>query len=147
MRLGTIVACALVVGYSSVAAAQSPVVGVWELQSIVDTASTGKVPQWMGVHPTGLIVYTATGHVTVQIMRDPRPRFPRTRHGALTAKTCCPQSPMPKSETRLLVITVTSAPTIWTLQRGPWCTTFVAVCGRMKSVPISRAGTNFRATH
>jgi len=55
--------------------AQNPVVGVWELQSIVDESPTGQAPQWMGEHPTGLIVYTPNGRISAQFMRDPRPTF------------------------------------------------------------------------
>ena len=31
---------------------------------------------WMGEHPTGSIVYLASGYMAVQIMRDPRPAMP-----------------------------------------------------------------------
>ena len=53
--------------------AQTSIVGVWELESIVDTTDYGQPPQWMGAHPTGLIVYAENGQMSVQIMRDPRP--------------------------------------------------------------------------
>lgn len=54
-------------------AAQPAVVGTWLLESIVDTLPTGAVAYWMGPHPTGAIMYTASGHMSVQFMRDPRP--------------------------------------------------------------------------
>lgn len=55
---------------------QSPVVGTWLLESIVDTLSNGSLSYWMGRRPTGAIVYSASGHVSVQFMRDPRPVLP-----------------------------------------------------------------------
>ncbi|HEX9166652.1 MAG TPA: lipocalin-like domain-containing protein [Gemmatimonadales bacterium] len=50
-----------------------PIVGTWLLESIVDTLTDGSVSWWMGRHPTGAIVYSASGHMSVQFMRDPRP--------------------------------------------------------------------------
>lgn len=55
----------------------SPVVGTWLLESLVDTLSSGSVTYWMGRHPAGAIVYTASGHVGVQFVRDPRPLLPQ----------------------------------------------------------------------
>lgn len=53
-----------------------PVVGTWLLESIADTLASGSVAYWMGAQPTGAIIYTASGHVSVQFMRDPRPVLP-----------------------------------------------------------------------
>ena len=50
-----------------------PIVGTWLLESIVDTLPDGSLAHWMGLHPTGAIVYSASGHMSVQFMRDPRP--------------------------------------------------------------------------
>jgi quercetin dioxygenase-like cupin family protein len=50
-----------------------PIVGTWLLESIVDTLPDGSLAHWMGRHPTGAIVYSASGHMSVQFMRDPRP--------------------------------------------------------------------------
>jgi hypothetical protein len=58
------------------ASGASPVVGTWLLESIVDTLESGSVSYWMGRHPAGAIVYTASGHVSVQFVRDPRPLLP-----------------------------------------------------------------------
>jgi hypothetical protein len=55
---------------------QSPVVGTWLLESIVDTLPNGSLSYWMGGRPTGSIVYSASGHLSVQFMRDPRPMLP-----------------------------------------------------------------------
>ena len=59
--------------------AQTPtsnVVGTWLLESIVDSLQDGSIAHWMGQRPTGVIMYAASGHMSVQFMRDPRPRLP-----------------------------------------------------------------------
>jgi hypothetical protein len=49
------------------------VVGMWRLVSIVQDG--GQAPN-RGAHPTGLIVYDASGHMSVQIMPDRiRPKY------------------------------------------------------------------------
>lgn len=66
---------------------QARVVGTWLLESVVDTLRDGSVSYWMGRHPTGAIVYTPSGHVTVQFARDPRPALPMSAaSGANTAQ-------------------------------------------------------------
>jgi hypothetical protein len=60
----------------------SPVVGTWLLESIVDTLESGSVAYWMGRHPAGAIIYTASGHVSVQFVRDPRPLLPEAAESA-----------------------------------------------------------------
>jgi hypothetical protein len=55
--------------------ATSAVIGAWELVSIEDRKSNGEVVRWMGANPTGLIIYDASGYMSVQFMRDPRPVF------------------------------------------------------------------------
>ena len=55
------------------ARAQADIVGTWLLESIVDTLNTGAIALWMGPHPSGAIIYSASGHMSVQFMRDPRP--------------------------------------------------------------------------
>lgn len=57
-------------------AAPAGVIGTWLLESITDTLESDSVAYWMGARPTGAIVYTASGHVSVQFMRDPRPVLP-----------------------------------------------------------------------
>jgi hypothetical protein len=52
------------------------VIGTWLLESVADTLASGTVAYWMGPHPGGAIIYTASGHVSVQFMRDPRPVLP-----------------------------------------------------------------------
>ncbi|HVH67641.1 MAG TPA: lipocalin-like domain-containing protein [Gemmatimonadales bacterium] len=57
------------------AAQQRSIVGTWLLQSIVDTLPDHSVYYWLGRHPTGIIIYDSSGHVAVQLVRDPPPHF------------------------------------------------------------------------
>lgn len=67
--------------------APPPIIGTWLLESIVDTLADGSRAYWMGPHPTGAIIYSASGHVSVQFMRGPRPVLPEgTATGADAAK-------------------------------------------------------------
>jgi hypothetical protein len=52
------------------------IVGTWLLESIVDALEDGTYAHWMGERPTGAILYSASGHMSVQFMRDPRPLPP-----------------------------------------------------------------------
>ena len=47
--------------------------GVWELVSLQDHRPNQEVLDWMGKKPTGILVYSPDGRMSVQIMRDPRP--------------------------------------------------------------------------
>ena len=47
--------------------------GVWELVSLQDHRPNGEILDWMGRNPTGTLVYSPDGRMSVQIMRDPRP--------------------------------------------------------------------------
>ena len=47
--------------------------GAWELVSLQDHRPNGNVLDWMGKNPTGLLIYSPNGRMTIQIMRDPRP--------------------------------------------------------------------------
>jgi len=51
----------------------SAIVGTRLLESIVDTLEDGSRSYWMGRHPAGAIIYSASGHMSVQFMREPRP--------------------------------------------------------------------------
>lgn len=66
----------LPVGAVAQTAPAPPIVGTWLLESIVDTLADGSVAWWMGRRPAGAIVYSASGHMSVQFMRDPRPVLP-----------------------------------------------------------------------
>lgn len=61
---------------SDQAAAPPAIVGTWLLESIVDALEDGTYSHWMGERPAGAIIYTASGHMSVQFMRDPRPTIP-----------------------------------------------------------------------
>jgi hypothetical protein len=52
---------------------QQTLVGVWELVSLQDRRPNGEVLDWMGKKPSGTLIYNSDGHMSVQIMRDPRP--------------------------------------------------------------------------
>ena len=54
------------------------IVGTWLLESIVDALEDGTYAHWMGERPTGAIIYSDSGHMSVQFMRDPRPLPPAT---------------------------------------------------------------------
>jgi ketosteroid isomerase-like protein len=51
-------------------------IGAWRLVSVETLRPNGEVNhEWLGLSPDGLIIYDVTGHMSVQIMRDPRPTF------------------------------------------------------------------------
>jgi len=63
----------------------SKVVGTWKLLSVETLRPGGEVLyEWMGRNPVGLIIYDPTGHMLVQIMRDPRPTFASGQHWTAT---------------------------------------------------------------
>ena len=52
-------------------------IGTWRLVEYADLDKDGKWEYWYGEHPRGYVVYDATGHVHVQIMKvPPLARFP-----------------------------------------------------------------------
>ena len=51
------------------------IVGTWKLISWESVRPNGQVVNWMGPHPTGVIMYQPNGYMAVQIMADPRPTF------------------------------------------------------------------------
>lgn len=79
-RLKSIVAmAALLTGPPALGQQAGPppaIVGTWLLESIVDVLEDGTLTHWMGERPTGAIIYSASGHMSVQFMRDPRPLPP-----------------------------------------------------------------------
>src|SRR5262249_22101076 len=55
---------------------QDNVVGTWKIVSWESLRPNGQILNiWMGLHPTGLIIYRPNGYMAVQIMADPRPTF------------------------------------------------------------------------
>jgi hypothetical protein len=52
------------------------IIGSWKIISWETIRAEGQVINiWMGLHPTGLIIYQPNGYMAVQIMADPRPTF------------------------------------------------------------------------
>jgi hypothetical protein len=52
------------------------VVGTWKILSWETLRPNGEIVNiWMGLHPTGLIIYQPNGYMAVQFMADPRPTF------------------------------------------------------------------------
>ena len=49
----------------------SRLVGTWQVMEMVDTDPAGNSQHPYGEHPMGYIVYDATGHMHVQVMRTP----------------------------------------------------------------------------
>jgi len=45
--------------------------GVWDLVSLQDIRRDGEVLDWMGKKPSGTLVYSPDGRMSLQIMRDP----------------------------------------------------------------------------
>jgi len=55
------------------------IVGTWKLVSVDSVRPNGQTLNfWMGLHPTGLIIYQPNGYMAVQIMHDPRAMFAKT---------------------------------------------------------------------
>ena len=50
-------------------------VGVWKILSLADSLPDGGVFYQFGEKPTGGLVYTADGFMSLQLARDPRPTF------------------------------------------------------------------------
>lgn len=49
----------------------NPLVGTWQLQSYADTPEGGAPIYAFGNPPSGLFVFTADGHVSINLMRNP----------------------------------------------------------------------------
>lgn len=50
---------------------RNPLVGTWELKQYVDAAEGGTPVYAFGNRPVGLFVFTADGHVSISLMRNP----------------------------------------------------------------------------
>ena len=53
------------------ASAKNPLVGTWQLEQYVDTPENGAPVYAFGDPPVGLFVFTADGHVSISLMRNP----------------------------------------------------------------------------
>ena len=73
-------------------AAQAGLVGTWALVRFDDTDAKGKLQQPFGAHPKGYFVYDATGHVHIQIARDPASPELATEAGTDSARRESPFS-------------------------------------------------------
>ena len=70
-----LLAACLVFCYSPAQAQTSPsLVGTWRLVSYVRSDSAGAVTPYWDDRPSGLIIYTADGHVAAQLYDSRRPR-------------------------------------------------------------------------
>jgi hypothetical protein len=82
-RLMPLVAAAILFAFPSArseeAAGRPAIIGAWLLESIVDALEDGTYSHWMGERPKGAIIYSASGHMSVQFMRDPRPTIPEAK--------------------------------------------------------------------
>ena len=58
-------------GTAAAAAVEPGLVGTWRLVRFENTAADGTVSHPYGEHPLGYFVYDPTGHLSVQIMRNP----------------------------------------------------------------------------
>lgn len=47
------------------------IIGTWRLYRLENTSKDGKVEKPYGDHPLGYFIYDPTGHLSVQIMRNP----------------------------------------------------------------------------
>jgi hypothetical protein len=64
-------------------AADSAVVGTWQLESWVSTdTETGAVVNVFGEHPTGYLIYTAGGHMAVMLTADGRKNLSGDRYNS-----------------------------------------------------------------
>jgi len=54
-------------------AAPPSLVGTWQLVSFEDKPASGPAVVPFGPSPKGLLIYDATGHMSIQIMRNPGP--------------------------------------------------------------------------
>jgi len=65
----------------SALAADTSVVGTWQLQSWVTTdAESGAVTNVFGEHPSGYLIYTAGGHMAVVLTADGRQKLSGDRY-------------------------------------------------------------------
>ena len=81
MKMIHTLCCSLLLVTASFAQRSFPeahaLIGTWRLVEFADLDKDGKWQYWYGEHPRGYIVYDATGHVHIQIMKvPPLARFP-----------------------------------------------------------------------
>ncbi len=59
---------------AAILAAKAGLTGTWALIRFENTDAKGKIERPFGEHPKGYFVYDSTGHVNIQIARDPPPK-------------------------------------------------------------------------
>jgi Lipocalin-like domain len=85
----------LVIGLCSAGAAYSmqssapdsstqKLIGTWKLTSFEDRPANGPIKYPYGKTPTGLLIYDATGHMSIQIMKLPHPTVASGDEDAVT---------------------------------------------------------------
>ena len=63
-------------GCAAVGTQPPALIGAWKLVSIESVFLDGEITtEWMGPKPTGTLHYLPDGHMSLQFMSDPRPRF------------------------------------------------------------------------
>ena len=76
---------AIAAAFSGVAANASPLtnplIGTWMLERHVDTPEGGQPVYTLGEKPVGIMIFTADGHVSINMMRNP----PADADGTVTA--------------------------------------------------------------
>lgn len=76
--MAPVLALASVVLAHAQSAAESGLVGAWQLVRVDTVRANGQIIHpFYGEHPAGLIVYDASGWMSVQIVSDPKPMVPR----------------------------------------------------------------------
>jgi hypothetical protein len=80
MKMKSVVLFVLLQAAAVTATAQplvkAAVVGTWQIVSVETVRPSGEsLIQWMGLRPSGWIIYNDAGQMAVQLMRDPRPQF------------------------------------------------------------------------
>ena len=56
-------------------ATKEQIIGTWNLASIKVSNSAGELSDVFGDKPAGMLIYTDTGHISVQVMHSGRPLF------------------------------------------------------------------------
>jgi Lipocalin-like domain len=63
------------------------IVGTWRIVSIDTSTATGEPrKKWMGEKPDGVLMYDGNGSMSVQLVKDPRPRFAEGNHEKATTE-------------------------------------------------------------
>jgi hypothetical protein len=72
MRVAALIFLGVLAGAAN--AADSPLIGTWRLVAFEDQPQTGPSVFPLGKDPKGLLIYDATGHMSLQLMTQPHPK-------------------------------------------------------------------------